>query len=97
MRLLQDQILRLDLISSYSEETLRTFLTQCGIPWKASDTKVMTFCPRTSLQGWSYSPLPLPLSPLLSQIINFSSDCTEGGGGLEASACGLEDNLHVVK
>ncbi|XP_010142931.1 PREDICTED: HMG domain-containing protein 3 [Buceros rhinoceros silvestris] len=39
VRLLQDQILRLELMSSYSEETLRTFLTQCGIPWKASDTK----------------------------------------------------------
>lgn len=41
MRLLQEENFRLELISSYSEEELQSFLTQCGIPWEASDTKVM--------------------------------------------------------
>ncbi|XP_074694295.1 HMG domain-containing protein 3 isoform X4 [Strix aluco] len=39
VRLLQEEIVRLELISSYSEEELQSFLTQCGIPWEASDTK----------------------------------------------------------
>ncbi|XP_032861954.2 HMG domain-containing protein 3 isoform X2 [Tyto alba] len=39
VRLLQEEIFRLELISSYSEEELQSFLTQCGIPWEASDTK----------------------------------------------------------
>ncbi|XP_061857960.1 HMG domain-containing protein 3 isoform X2 [Colius striatus] len=39
VRLLQEEILRLDLINSYSEEELQSFLTQCGIPWEASATK----------------------------------------------------------
>ncbi|NXP71587.1 HMGX3 protein, partial [Ramphastos sulfuratus] len=39
VRLLQDEVIRLELISSYSEEELQSFLTQCGIPWEASDTK----------------------------------------------------------
>ncbi|XP_074912508.1 HMG domain-containing protein 3 isoform X4 [Buteo buteo] len=39
VRLLQEEVFRLELISSYSEEELQSFLTQCGIPWEASDTK----------------------------------------------------------
>ncbi|NXI51337.1 HMGX3 protein, partial [Chloroceryle aenea] len=39
VRLLQDKIFRLELISSYSREELQSFLTQCDIPWEASDTK----------------------------------------------------------
>ncbi|XP_009871528.1 PREDICTED: HMG domain-containing protein 3 [Apaloderma vittatum] len=39
VRLLQDEILRLEQISSYSKEELQNFLTQCGIPWEASDTE----------------------------------------------------------
>ncbi|XP_071615266.1 HMG domain-containing protein 3 isoform X2 [Heliangelus exortis] len=39
VRLLQEENLRLELISSYSEEELQSFLTQCSIPWEASDTK----------------------------------------------------------
>ncbi|NXL87862.1 HMGX3 protein, partial [Alectura lathami] len=39
VRLLQEETFRLELISSYSEEELQSFLTQCGIPWEASDTK----------------------------------------------------------
>ncbi|KAM6299571.1 HMG domain-containing protein 3 [Aegotheles albertisi] len=39
VRLLQEDNLRLELISSYSEEELQGFLTQCNIPWEASDTK----------------------------------------------------------
>ncbi|XP_065590820.1 HMG domain-containing protein 3 isoform X2 [Cyrtonyx montezumae] len=39
VRLLQEETFRLELISSYSEEELRSFLTQCSIPWEASDTK----------------------------------------------------------
>ncbi|NXA32248.1 HMGX3 protein, partial [Eudromia elegans] len=39
VRLLQEETFRLELISSYSKEELQSFLTQCGIPWEASDTK----------------------------------------------------------
>ncbi|XP_027571359.1 HMG domain-containing protein 3 [Pipra filicauda] len=39
VRLLQDEIFRPELINSYSEEELQSFLTQCGIPWEASNTK----------------------------------------------------------
>ncbi|XP_051487387.1 HMG domain-containing protein 3 isoform X3 [Apus apus] len=39
VRLLQEENFRLELISSYSEEELQSFLTQCSIPWEASDTK----------------------------------------------------------
>ncbi|KAM9289361.1 HMG domain-containing protein 3 isoform 2-T2 [Morus bassanus] len=39
VRLLQEESFRLELISSYSKEELQSFLTQCGIPWEASDTK----------------------------------------------------------
>lgn len=39
VRLLQEETFRLELISSYSEEELRSFLTQCSIPWELSDTK----------------------------------------------------------
>uniref|UniRef100_A0A672TWI9 HMG-box containing 3 n=1 Tax=Strigops habroptila TaxID=2489341 RepID=A0A672TWI9_STRHB len=39
VRLLQEEIFRLELINSYSEEELQSFLTQCSIPWEASDTK----------------------------------------------------------
>ncbi|XP_010160161.1 PREDICTED: HMG domain-containing protein 3 [Eurypyga helias] len=39
VRLLQEENFRLELISSYSEGELQNFLTQCGIPWEASDTK----------------------------------------------------------
>ncbi|NXF03835.1 HMGX3 protein, partial [Smithornis capensis] len=39
VRLLQEEVFRPELMNSYSEEELQSFLTQCGIPWKASDTK----------------------------------------------------------
>ncbi|NWU12351.1 HMGX3 protein, partial [Cephalopterus ornatus] len=39
VRLLQDEVFRPELINSYSEEELQSFLTQCGIPWEASNTK----------------------------------------------------------
>ncbi|NXG59400.1 HMGX3 protein, partial [Hemiprocne comata] len=39
VRLLQEENFRLEQISSYSEEELQSFLTQCSIPWEASDTK----------------------------------------------------------
>ncbi|NWY74995.1 HMGX3 protein, partial [Erithacus rubecula] len=39
VRLLQDEVFRPELINSYSEEELQSFLTQCGIPWEASHTK----------------------------------------------------------
>ncbi|TRZ22058.1 hypothetical protein HGM15179_004962 [Zosterops borbonicus] len=39
VRLLQEEVFRPELINSYSEEELRGFLTQCGIPWEASHTK----------------------------------------------------------
>ncbi|XP_017683431.1 PREDICTED: HMG domain-containing protein 3 [Lepidothrix coronata] len=39
VRLLQDEVFRPELINSYSEEELQGFLTQCGIPWEASNTK----------------------------------------------------------
>ncbi|NXL56440.1 HMGX3 protein, partial [Chordeiles acutipennis] len=39
VRLLQEETFRLELINSYSEEELQSFLTQCAIPWEASDTK----------------------------------------------------------
>ncbi|XP_030903231.2 HMG domain-containing protein 3 isoform X1 [Melopsittacus undulatus] len=39
VRLLQEEILRLELLSSYSEQELQSFLTQCSIPWEPSDTK----------------------------------------------------------
>lgn len=45
VRLLQEETFRLELISSYSEEELRSFLTQCSIPWEHSDTKVMANLP----------------------------------------------------
>lgn len=45
VRLLQEETFRLELISSYSEEELRSFLTQCSIPWEPSDTKVMANLP----------------------------------------------------
>ncbi|KAJ7419818.1 HMG domain-containing protein 3 [Pitangus sulphuratus] len=39
VRLLQDEVFRPELINTYSEEELQSFLTQCGIPWEASNTK----------------------------------------------------------
>ncbi|NXS11082.1 HMGX3 protein, partial [Neodrepanis coruscans] len=39
VRLLQEEVLRPELLNSYSEEELQSFLTQCGIPWEASDSK----------------------------------------------------------
>jgi len=45
VRLLQEENFRLELISSYSEEELQSFLTRCGIPWEASHTKVMACLP----------------------------------------------------
>ncbi|NXM96063.1 HMGX3 protein, partial [Sylvia borin] len=39
VRLLQEEVFRPELINSYSEEELQSFLTQCGIPWEASHTK----------------------------------------------------------
>uniref|UniRef100_A0A8B9ZLB9 HMG-box containing 3 n=1 Tax=Anas platyrhynchos TaxID=8839 RepID=A0A8B9ZLB9_ANAPL len=39
VRLLQEENFRLEMINSYSEEELQSFLTQCDIPWEASDTK----------------------------------------------------------
>ncbi|NXG18952.1 HMGX3 protein, partial [Grallaria varia] len=39
VRLLQEEVFRPELINSYSEEELQSFLTQCGIPWEASNTK----------------------------------------------------------
>lgn len=45
MRLLQEEVFRPELINSYSEEELQSFLTQCGIPWEASHTKVMSCLP----------------------------------------------------
>ncbi|NWR84922.1 HMGX3 protein, partial [Furnarius figulus] len=39
VRLLQDEVFRPELINSYSEEELQSFLTQCGVPWEASNTK----------------------------------------------------------
>lgn len=45
MRLLQEENFRLEMINSYSEEELQSFLTQCDIPWEASDTKVTACLP----------------------------------------------------
>lgn len=45
VRLLQEEVFRPELINSYSEEELQSFLTQCGIPWEASHTKVMACLP----------------------------------------------------
>lgn len=45
MRLLQEEVFRPELINFYSEEELQSFLTQCGIPWEASHTKVMACLP----------------------------------------------------
>lgn len=59
MRLLQDEVLRPELISSYSEEELQSFLTQCDIPWEASQTKVMACLPTYSLQEWSFTSFSL--------------------------------------
>ncbi|XP_006275433.1 HMG domain-containing protein 3 isoform X1 [Alligator mississippiensis] len=39
VRLLQDETCKLEQIGSYNEEQLRDFLTQCGVPWEAADTK----------------------------------------------------------
>ncbi|KAM9373424.1 HMG domain-containing protein 3 [Phaethornis superciliosus] len=39
VRLLQEENFRFELIRSYSEKELQSFLTQCSIPWEASDTK----------------------------------------------------------
>ncbi|NWW77323.1 HMGX3 protein, partial [Climacteris rufus] len=39
VRLVQEEVFRPELINSYSEEELQSFLTQCGIPWEASHTK----------------------------------------------------------
>ncbi|NXK32451.1 HMGX3 protein, partial [Piprites chloris] len=39
VRLLQDEVFRPELMNTYSEEELQSFLTQCGIPWEASNTK----------------------------------------------------------
>ncbi|NXK86734.1 HMGX3 protein, partial [Formicarius rufipectus] len=39
VRLLQEEVFRPELINSYSEEELQSFLTQCGIPWEAANTK----------------------------------------------------------
>lgn len=61
VRLLQEETFRLELISSYSEEELRSFLTQCSIPWEPSDTKVMANLPTyTSLHEWSCLSLSFP-------------------------------------
>lgn len=51
MRLLQEENLRLEMISSYSEAELQSFLTQCDIPWKVSDTKVMSCLPTYTPAG----------------------------------------------
>uniref|UniRef100_A0A8C5UD24 HMG-box containing 3 n=1 Tax=Malurus cyaneus samueli TaxID=2593467 RepID=A0A8C5UD24_9PASS len=40
VRLLQEEVFRPELINSYSKEELQSFLTQCGIPWEASHTKL---------------------------------------------------------
>lgn len=45
VRLLQEENFRLEMINSYSEEELQSFLTQCDIPWEASDTKVTACLP----------------------------------------------------
>lgn len=87
MRLLQEEIFRLELISSYSEEELQSFLTQCGIPWEASDTKVMACLPTYKPAGGElFTVFP---SFTLAILANFSSDCTKGKNGLELSACRL--------
>ncbi|NXP25066.1 HMGX3 protein, partial [Scytalopus superciliaris] len=39
VRLLQEEVFRPELINTYSEEELQSFLTQCGVPWEASNTK----------------------------------------------------------
>ncbi|NWI57065.1 HMGX3 protein, partial [Calyptomena viridis] len=39
VRLLQEEVFRPELLNSYSKEELQSFLTQCGIPWEASNTK----------------------------------------------------------
>lgn len=51
VRLLQEENLRLEMISSYSEAELQSFLTQCDIPWKVSDTKVMSCLPTYTPAG----------------------------------------------
>lgn len=64
MRLLQEEVFRPELINSYSEEELQSFLTQCGIPWEASHTKVMACLPTDKQQEWSCSSVSFP-HPLL--------------------------------
>ncbi|XP_039766164.1 HMG domain-containing protein 3 [Ornithorhynchus anatinus] len=39
VRLLQEGVCRLEQIGSYGEEELRRLLDQCGVPWRAEDTK----------------------------------------------------------
>ncbi|NWI87053.1 HMGX3 protein, partial [Pitta sordida] len=39
VRLVQEEAFRPELINSYSEEELQSFLTHCGIPWEPSNTK----------------------------------------------------------
>lgn len=60
VRLLQEETFRLELISSYSEEELRSFLTQCSIPWEPSDTKVMANLPIYQSAEWSCLSLSFP-------------------------------------
>lgn len=42
VRLIQDEICKVEQIGSYSEEELQNFLTQCSIPWEEGDSKVIT-------------------------------------------------------
>uniref|UniRef100_A0A8D2J351 HMG-box containing 3 n=1 Tax=Varanus komodoensis TaxID=61221 RepID=A0A8D2J351_VARKO len=39
VRLIQDETCKMEQIGSYSEEELRSFLTQCSIPWEAEQSK----------------------------------------------------------
>ncbi|KAH0629832.1 hypothetical protein JD844_012249 [Phrynosoma platyrhinos] len=39
VRLIQDEICKMEQIGSYSEEELQNFLTQCSIPWEAGESK----------------------------------------------------------
>ncbi|XP_034258443.1 HMG domain-containing protein 3 isoform X1 [Pantherophis guttatus] len=39
VRLIQDEICKVEQIGSYSEEELQNFLTQCSIPWEDGDSK----------------------------------------------------------
>uniref|UniRef100_A0ABM5FL76 HMG domain-containing protein 3 isoform X1 n=2 Tax=Pogona vitticeps TaxID=103695 RepID=A0ABM5FL76_9SAUR len=39
VRLIQDEICKMEQIGSYNKEELQNFLTQCSIPWEAEDSK----------------------------------------------------------